>query len=101
MIPDNPPPGPSLSDHEGRRARPTVPPPDAGVGLEARALSSEERRTLESLPGIMAKEKFLKGRGRHIASACSGPAPPTPRLAARAIVKADGESGRVGEGEIS
>jgi len=38
--------------------------PSDGVGLEAEALSPEERRTLASLQSIMAKEKFLKGRRR-------------------------------------
>ena len=38
--------------------------PSDGVGLEATALSPDERRTLASLQSIMAKEKFLKGR-RH------------------------------------
>jgi len=51
-------------DREGRAGRPTVPSSDGRVGLEEEALSSEERRTLASLPGIMAKEKFLKGRRR-------------------------------------
>jgi hypothetical protein len=43
-------------------ARAIGPQPSDGVGLEAEALSPDERRTLRSLPGIMAKEKFLKGR---------------------------------------
>jgi len=38
--------------------------PSDEVGLEAEALSPDERRTLASLQSIMAKEKFLKSR-RH------------------------------------
>jgi hypothetical protein len=48
----------------GDPARPIGQEPSDGVGLEAEALSPDERRTLASLQSIMAKEKFLKGR-RH------------------------------------
>ncbi|HTD53171.1 MAG TPA: hypothetical protein VK780_09115 [Thermoanaerobaculia bacterium] len=48
----------------GDPARSIGPRPSDGVGLEAEALSPDERRTLASLQSIMAKEKFLKGR-RH------------------------------------
>jgi len=45
-------------------ARPIGAQPSEGLGLEAEALSPEERRILASLQSIMAKEKFLKGRRR-------------------------------------
>jgi hypothetical protein len=49
-------------DREGDPTRPIGAQPGDGVGLEAEVLSPDERRTLASLSGIMAKEKFLKSR---------------------------------------
>ena len=60
---DNPPADSFDPNRGGEPARPIGPQSDA-VGLEAEALSPDERRTLASLQSIMAKEKFLKGR-RH------------------------------------
>ena len=64
MDQNNRPAGLNLPNREGNPALPIGPRPGGGVGLEAEALSPDELRTLASLRGIMAKEKFLKGR-RH------------------------------------
>jgi len=47
---------------ETARAHQTAEPLEVGSGTDA--LSPEELRMLESMPGIMAKEKFLKSRRR-------------------------------------
>jgi hypothetical protein len=62
MAQDDWPAGQAVPNHEGNLARPIRPPLGGATGLQAEALSSDERRTLASMPGIMAKEKFLKGR---------------------------------------
>jgi hypothetical protein len=54
---------PTDSDEPNRGGDPARQSSD-GMGLEAEALSPDERRTLASLQSIMAKEKFLKSR-RH------------------------------------
>jgi hypothetical protein len=64
MDQDDRPAGQAVPNHEGNLARPIGPPEGGGAGLPAAALSPDERRTLASMAGIMAKEKFLKGR-RH------------------------------------
>jgi hypothetical protein len=62
MDPDNRPADSFDPNRRGEPARPIGPQQSDAVGLEAEALSPDERRTLASLQSIMAKEKFLKGR---------------------------------------
>jgi hypothetical protein len=64
MAQDDRPAGQAVPNHGGNLARPIGPSRGGGTGFQAEALSPDERRTLASMPGIMAKEKFLKGR-RH------------------------------------